>query len=194
MRIPAIFLIVISFIFLLTLTACPGGDDSADTQDSAPTDTQDAPLPIQRINFEQPDDREILDISGTDVIEFMVEWETLGQDSREMTVWLMGDREGQYKDIDEWHISQFEGGSTAVFEMEAGEGVWMFQAFGGTGVLDLDLAIYGDEGELLAEDAALDNYPMVSILLEEPATIRIEIIPAELIEGYENAYYGWYYN
>ncbi|MCK4721440.1 hypothetical protein KAU08_12300 [bacterium] len=198
MRIPGFFLITLSFIFIFTLTACPGGDDSSDTQDTTPTDTStdtwDAPLPIQRITFEQPEDRGILDIMGTDVIEFMVEWEALGQDSREMTRWLSDEDEGQYKDVDEWHISQFENGETAVFEMEAGEGVWMFQAFGGTGVLDLDLAIYGDEGELLAEDAAPDNYPMVSILLEEPTPISIEIIPAELIDGYDDAWYGWYYN
>lgn len=202
MRIHAIFLFIFGLIFMVATAACPGGNKDIpveESEDPPPENINGIDLPVEvRIGNPEisggPRNLWVFHQYGTDVIEYLVAWEELGQDSKEMTVWLMGDREGQYKEVDVWHISQFKNGETAVFNVEMEQGVWLFQAFGGIGTVILELAIYNAEDELIAEYSALDNYPLTTINLLEPGIIKFEVIPAELVDGYEDAYYGWYYN
>lgn len=181
MRIPIYILLVFTLIFSLTTTACPGGGGSQtptpQTQGRDETSTQ-------------PGSTEAVDLDGNDSYELVEEWENLGQDTDLLLDLLETD--GELREVGEWHISEFEGSGSDEFEMELDEGIWVITGLAGDGIVDLDIKIYDDEGELLDEDELVDNVPVVTIDLEEDMTVTVEIIPFEYEEGFDTALYLWY--
>ena len=186
MRITTVILLTISLIFMLAAAACPSGDTDSQTQTPSPEpetlETPDVPaesLPLQ--------------ITGTDMGELFDEWEALGEDTKLLIEWI-GDPEVDLMEIIEWHIMEIAEGDVFTHEVDLDSGTWIIQAFGGTGIVDLDLAIYSEEsGDTpLDENTLVDNFPLVAVILEDPETISIEVEPVEFEEDIESAFYCIY--
>ncbi len=78
---------------------------------------------------------------------------------------------------------------TMEFDLE--EGSYFCQGTGGLAMVNLDVAVYDDDGEILDEDVLDDNYPMAWFDLYEPETVTVEFTAIEFLEGLEDAWFAW---
>jgi len=75
------------------------------------------------------------------------------------------------------------------YQLDAG--YYEIYSLGDVFLTDIDMAIYGESGNLIDEDTLPDNYPICYVILDEPETIRIEVTAYEFAGDKHDAHFGW---
>jgi hypothetical protein len=70
-----------------------------------------------------------------------------------------------------------------------GRGDYIVYAEGGLRIRDLDLSVYDEDGDLVAEDTLDDNAPYCEFSTRDSSSFDIDITPYEMESGWESGYY-----
>jgi hypothetical protein len=79
------------------------------------------------------------------------------------------------------------GGKTV--RITLGRGDYRIYAEGGLRIVDLDMSVYDEDGDVIAEDVLTDNYPVCEFTLYESTSVEIEVYPYEMESGWHEGYY-----
>ncbi len=77
------------------------------------------------------------------------------------------------------------------FELDLDEGYYEAMGIGGRMIVDLDMAVYDENGDLMDEDNYPDNWPWCYFELDESGAIFIEVSAQEFLGDAEEGYFAW---
>jgi len=182
-------------LMAIAVTACQGQNKPAETKDN--NTVQKAPQPGADVegDFESQTAEEQTEYSGTDMDEFVSQWEALGERRGDLEIAIKLREEVDLLMFSEWHIGQINAKEAEIYPMDFDPGAYRLQALCGSGFDALNLYVVDPESQLEGEYIVYDdrniNAPMISHTFESAQNVELVFEPIGFHEGVENAWYAW---
>jgi hypothetical protein len=180
----------IGLLFLFIFSACGGGGTPRPAS-TTPAGTSASTSSSQHQPATASSDN---DFNGTDTRGFLAKWQEVGGD-REVIQTALDELTNIETSIMEWHVSKIaQPTEQDEFTMNLDRGAYIIRGFGGTGISDLDMKVFGKENadEPLDADELPDTVPVLTVRLDQPDEVNIVVKPFEYTEGATSAWYAWF--